>query len=620
MTYQELIADFNQKGSPGANGATPNSSAWNDAFNRYYGTIMAQHGVGDWADIQPDWVANVTAPATPTQMSDADFLNYVTQVADVESDPAMFNRLTTLADGGNQTAIQALTNAGYENSSPTTNMPIEQGILNQILPSLLKDIEGDDARRALIAQLSGQATDDYNTARNALSPEENARRLAEELAQADKTSGLLSDSAATSAAQQLKALQDSIASMQQNLTGDLAAKAAALQQQLESYRTNLSTLDATQKAALEEQIAANKQNLETSIAAQKENLGSEIAKLRGAADANSLARAAALQTELAGLTAAQAPLNQARLDSANAVTSGINLGLQNTNDQLTAQRAKQGYLGGSSFDQANLARAAIGARQQAAQVMGGAREANATDDRTIGSYGASQGRSLADEYANNLMALTGRSATGERSLSDLLAQGTQQIGDTGAAGLATIKNNTGTGLFGINNAGATQTYQDVTGGSSKLKDLLDALAKGTGSIATTQATQQQDARDTGTNAKQGYFDNAYTRGQGAILSRPGLSTNLASTLTSLGNYGSTGLNRSLNALNWWAGNGQAAPTSGYTPVTANNSGNDIAGLGAGLLGAGLNVGNANNWWQTPKKTTTNSAYTDMVNAMNANNN
>lgn len=614
MTYQELVNAFTAKGAPGANGATPHSAAWNDAYNRYFGTIADTRGAPNFDAIRPEWLDGpvpVSQPPIQPNLPDDQFLAAIGQ-RDPGQNQADFARVTTLADAGNPTAIQILQNAGYENSSSTEDMPLEQGLLQQALPGILKDIEGDAARRTLADTLGNQATTDFNAARDALSPEENARRLAEELRQADTTSGLISGSAATAGAEQLTALRDSITAMQGNLNAELSQKSAALANQVTSLINNLGVLDQTQKAALMEQIAATKQNLETSIASQKQNLTTEVAALRGAADANSVARRAALEQELAGLTAAQLPLNQARLDSANALTTGINLGLQTTNDQLTADRAKQGYLGSSTFDSANLARAAIGARQQAAQVMGGAREANAGDMRTIGARGATEGRNLANEYADNLMAISGREATGGRSLSDILAQGTQQIGDTGAAGLATIKNNTGVSTANINNAGANQTYADATGGASDLRALLDALAKGGAGIAGTTSTQQQAARDQGTIAKQGYFDNAYTRGQGAILSRPGLSSTLTSTLTGLDNYGSTGLNRALNTLNWWSGNGQAAPTTGYVPTQANNTGNDIAGLGAGLLGSALNIGNSAGWWQTPKKTNTTGAVDNFV--------
>lgn len=524
--------------------------------------------------------------------------------------------LTARADAGDQQAIAELTAAGYEQVPDTENLPIEQGILQTALPNLLGDIEGDAGRRELVNTLTGQATDDYNAARDALSPEASAARLAQELAQADETTGRISDSSATAAAQQLAALQASVAAMQQNLTGDLAARAAALQQQITSFTQNLNAFDATQRQALAEQIAANQQNLESSITAQRQALTDEVTALRGAADANSVARKAALQAEIDGLTAAQAPMAQARLDSANALSAAVNLGLQATNDKLTAQRAKQGYLGSSSFSDAAQARAAIGARQDAAQVMGTAREANAGDLRTINSRAATEGRTLADDYANALMGLTGREATGNRSLADILAQDTRTIGDTGAAGRASIANTTGQNLLNVKNAGATQQYQDQTMGSTQLRALLDSLAQGSGSIASTQATQQQQARDAGSAARQDYFDNAYTRSLGGTLARPGLGANLASTLTSLGDYGNSGLNRSLGTLNWWSTNTNAAPTPQANAAVVDQSGNAISSLGSSLLGSAINVGNSQNWWQTPKTTTTPTIAPDPNSTMN----
>ena len=513
--------------------------------------------------------------------------------------PEQLNDLTARADAGDAAAIAALQAAGYEQTTDTDNLPIEQGVLQTALPGLLGDIEGDAGRRSLVDTLTGQATGDYNAARDALSPEANAARLAAELAQADTTAGALSTSAATSAADQLAALQASIAAMKDNLAGDLAAKAAALEQQIASLNANLGTLDAAQKATLAEQIAANQKNLEDSIAAQQTALTNEVAALRGAADANSQARAAALQAELDGLTAAQAPMAQARLASANALATSINLGLESTQDRLTAQRAKQGYLGSSTFDDAASLRATIGARQGAAQALGQARELNADDLRTIGVRGATEGRGIADELANNYLALAGREATGGRTLADALAAGTQTIGDTSAAGKATISGATNTGLFNVGNAGANQTYQDRTIGSTALKDLLDSLARDTGKIGTTLATEQQGARDAGTAARQGYFDNAFTRGLGGTLARPGLASGLASTLTSLGNYGQSGLNRSLGTLNWWSQNPGTPPTPLFNAAPVDTSGNAISSLGAGLLGSAINVGNSRDWWQKP---------------------
>ncbi len=519
-----------------------------------------------------------------------------------------FNQLVAAANNGDQSAIAKLQAAGYEQSSDTQSLPIEQGLLQQALPSLLGDVSADEGRRTLAGQLTGDATNAYTKAIDAFSPEANAARLQEEYNQANKTGGEIAGSAATSAADQLAALQASIASMQGNLTGDLAAKAQALQDQIASLNSNLDTLDASQKATLAQQIAANQKNLEDSISSQRESLGTEIASLRNAADAQSQARAAALQKEVDSLTAAQAPMAKARLDSANALATSVNMGLQSTTDAMTANRLKQGYIGSSTFDNAALARASIGARQQAAQALGGAREQNASDIRDITTHGATEGRSIADQLAANMAGISGQEATGTKSLADLLASGTQSIGDTSAAGQAGISGQTATGKYNVGNAGAAQTFQDQVFGADQKRSLADALASGGAGIAGTLATQQQQARDATTNAKQGYFDNAYTRGLSGNLAIPGLTSSLASNLTALDNYGNSGLNRSLGALNWWALGPNQAPVNQYQAVQADNSGNQLSALGTGVLGAAVGLGNANNWWQTPK-TTTPTGYT-----------
>lgn len=694
---------------------------------------------------------------------------------DISQYPEDFALLTALADSGNQTALQALDTAGYEQGAETEALPVEQGILQTALPGLIADVEADERRRTLADELAAQTRTDYEAARTALSPEENARRLLEEYAMADTTANALSSSAATSAQAQLQALQQSIASMQGNLTGALATKAKALQDQVATLNANLDKLDATQREALAKQIAAQQQDLQESITAQREALQQQLTTLRGGVDEQTQARRTALQQELAslqgvntaqaearrqalqqeiaslqstaatqnqarvqalqseleslrgatgaqadsrraalqeeltslrsaattqndsrvqalqkeieGLIAAQAPMAQARLDSANALSSAINLGFESTKDQLTATRAKQGYLGSSSFDNAALARAAIGARQNAAQTMGQARELNADDLRQIQARAATEGRSLADELSGNLAAISTRGATegrgiseelarnlyginttgaaerrtladelasnlaaistrgategrsiadqlaaaqrdvgvygannarsiaeadaaakfgitqqgaeGYKTLADLLAEGTRQLKDTGATGEAALTNQTAQNRYNIGAYGANQGYADVTAGAGEYRRLADLLAKGGGDIGTLLAQQQQEARDKGALAKQGYFDNAYTRGQASLLARPTLGSQMTQTLTGLENYRNTGLQRTLDALNWWATNTQA-PTPSYVPVQADNSGNDLSSLGSSLLGSALQYGNANNWWQTPK--------------------
>ncbi len=79
--------------------------------------------------VTPVTPATPTATAIPANLSDADFLAAVAQNGgDPGADQASFARLAKLADAGNAQATKLLTDAGYENSSPTTNMPVEQGL------------------------------------------------------------------------------------------------------------------------------------------------------------------------------------------------------------------------------------------------------------------------------------------------------------------------------------------------------------------------------------------------------------------------------------------------------------------------------------------------------------
>lgn len=559
-------------------------------------------------------------------------------------------------------------------------VPLEQDLLENALPRIYDDIERDAERGALADSLTRQATSDYEAARAALSLEENARRLQEEYRMADETGRRLSDSAATSADEQIAILQQAVAAMQGSLQGEMAERAAALQQQIAALTANLGQLDEAQKAALAQQLTEQTQNLETSIGSQRQALEAELEALRGAATGRTAAqqaaleaelatlrglntteaaarraaleqeiaqlrtatgeqgaaRAAALEAEIAGLTAAQEPLAATRIDTAESLATGINLGLEGERDRLTAQGARRGYIGGSSFEDAALARAAIGARQGAAQVLASAKEANAMDTRSIQGRAATEGRSLADELARNYFNVSGRAAaegrgladwiagrntelgaygaagrrgiadqdsqaefdiaargaSGQRSLSDALAEGRRGIGDFGAAGRAGIANNTATGRFNIGNTSATQQFQDRVFGAEQGRWLLDALSRGRAEIGSSRSVAQQGARDASTTARQGYFDNAYTRGLQGTLARPGMSATLTNTLTGLDNYANTGLQRALGTLDWWSTNSGTPPTPGFVPVQPSQSGNDLAGLGAGLVGSAFNMWNA----------------------------
>jgi hypothetical protein len=519
-------------------------------------------------------------------------------------------------------------------------------------------------------------------------------------------------------------LEKAVAAQQQNLTTELAAlnaaagtqagaQQAALQQQIDALGTAADAQSTARRQALQQQISDLNSVARTQASEKRASLQNEISSLGAATDAQSVARKAALQqqlttldqaagtqaqakrtalqTEIAGLTAAQAPMSAARVASAEALTTAVNLGLETTKDQLSAEQARNGYLGGSTMSDAALARAVVGARQQGAQALAGANEANASDVRTIQSraategrgidsaladlnatnatYGAGENRSLADELANNRLALAGRDATGQRTISDsltdanaatgtmaagegrsladelannrfnvatlaatgtrsiadqlsaaqagisaggatgsrtladALATGTQALGDTNATGTAAITNSTGLGKMNIGNTGATSTYNDSIYGAGANRSLADALSQGTYGISSNLATQLQGAADRGTNAKQSYFDNDYTRSLALASQLPSLTSGLATTSNQLAGLGTAGLNNTLNTLGWWSNSAQPQQLQTYTQQPS-QSGNALGNLGVGLTGAALQIGNAQNWWQPKPATVT----------------
>lgn len=258
-----------------------------------------------------------------------------------------------------------------------------------------------------------------------------------------------------------------------------------------------------QMADAQRAIAQGDYDLARSII-QRATSGQQLQTELGTADAAATSKRAALDDALAKLTAAQQPLSDARLAGAEGQVTAVNLGLQRSLDQLDADRAQQGYVGGSTGDINAATRATIDARQKGANLVGDARVANATDMRDIGGFGANQGYSIAGALA--------------------------------------------------------------------------------------------DQRQQLTNAD-------YGRSLQAALSLPQLQNQFITSTRNIDDQRNAGLLRTQQALNWWTSNSQA-PTATYNPVSADNMGNDIAGLGANLTGAAISIGNANKWWQTPNNNNT----------------
>lgn len=391
---------------------------------------------------------------------------------------------------------------GYESTGgPLTTSSIEQALLQRLAPGLFNQLGGDTANNALADLLSKQAQTNYGNLADALKP-----ALA-------------------------------------TVNPDGSMSSPLFQAQSQNADATTATLIAAAKQANASQAGA----LTDSIDAQKQALAAQIAALQGDASQAATDKKAALQDQIAALTAAAAPLAAARLGAAEGQVTGINQGLESTKDQIAADAAKAGYIGGSTMQDASLARATIDARQKAAQAIGDAKVANAGDTANIGYLGANTGYSIADALASQK----------------------QTIGDQGATGDAALS---------------------------------AALAQGNYSLAAALAQQIQGAQGQGAAAKATYFDqmfpNSVTAAQG-LAQIPGAEAN---TLTSITPLRTTNTKNVLDILNWWATPTTTPTTSTTTIQQPSTAGNSISQLGNGLLGSAFTIGNANNWWQQPAYT------------------
>lgn len=506
--------------------------------------------------------------------------------------------------------LQAL---GYEatadpNVLDPSGQPLEQALLEEVIPGVIGQVQGDTARQAEVDRLTDQTTTGFNDLRTVLdrsaittdptTGQPTSANLDAQRANADATSAAITGAAEAAAQSQLAALQTSVAQIQGNLSGALADRAAALQQAIGAYSQNLTTLDASQRAALAEQIAAQQQNLEQSVATQRQALEQEVSALQGNASAAAQSRRAALEQQLSTLRAAQAPLNDARMRAGEALATAVNLGLQSTQDQLRAEAAREGFVGGSTMQDAALGRAAIGARQDAAQAIGNARVANATDSRDIEARGSERLYSIEDVLAGETQRARDYGASTGARLTAGAAEGLRAINDAGAAGTRTIADTTATNRANLGNYGASTTYADTTAGIDANLNLKNALATGTYDISTNLAGQTQNAATQGAIAKSGYFDQLYPGALNAAQITAGLPAAEAAAKTSLIPYGTAGANNALGLLNWW-NTSATPPTSTAVTTQPNQTGNQIGALGANLVGAGFQIANANDWWKTP---------------------
>lgn len=519
------------------------------------------------ADLNAARAAYQASPGSLPNYSDDAFVQWWAQnmgSQDISQSPQDFALLTALADNGNHAASQALTAGGYQQQPAGTGTggggPLEQQILTTVLPNLLGQINSDTA--GFDGNKYFQTYPDVAAAYNGLPAgatpgtksfqghDVTANQFAEyhyqtygqnEGRQAFHTgnSGLSIDlqNQANQAYGNLKdVLKPAIATF--NPDGTMTSQ--LYQSQTKNADQVTADLIASAKTANASQAGA----LGDSIAKQKAALAAQIATMQGDASQAAADKRAALQDQISQLTAAAAPLAAARTAAAEGQVTGVNLGLEATKDQISADNALGGFKGPSTMTDASLARATIGARNQAAQAVGAASVANATDTRDIGYTGANTGYSIADALASQK----------------------QQIGDTGAQGNAALE---------------------------------AALAQGNYSLAAQLAQQIQSNTDTGTKQKANYFDQIFPNSVSAAQALAQLPGQQAQTLQGIIPLGNAGTNNALNMLNWWATGSNNPPTPTATLQQPNNTGNQLSQLGGGLLGSAFQVGNANNWWKTP---------------------
>lgn len=577
MTYAELVQYYQAK-VPQDPSAPMGTDAGNNRFNAWTSALEHELGIpgGNYDDPSSGW-ANIN----PAQLDEFE------------------------VQGGN--------------STPPTNVPIEQGILQTITPGLINQINGDAGRQQQVTDLTNQTNAGYGNLRtvlgqtamtfdgqkyfqenpdvaaafNALPPgsqpgtrnfnghDVTANQFAEqhyqqfgqnEGRQPAYTSSLM-------AAQNANVDRTTQSIIDAARTG-AASTTAALGQLTADQLANLATSLTTQRGAIGQLTTEQLGHLEQSIATQRQALQTEVDQLKGNASTAAQARLAALDEQLKALTAAQGPVSEARIRAAEGEATGINLGLESTRDQISADAAREGFVGPSSFTDASLARAAIDARQGAARTLGAARVANAGDDRDIARLGA----------------------TSRYSIKDVLAGDTQRAGDYGAGANRAL---TGFGAEtgrGIRDAGSLANAQLTGWGAETGRGINDAGATGRFSIASALANNIQGAQTNAAGQRSAYFDQLYPNAVNSAQILAGLPAAQAQTLTSLIPYGTAGTRNALDTLNWWSTNA-TPPNPTAVTTSPNQNGNQVAGLGAGLFGSAFQIGNANNWWQ-PRSTTT----------------
>ena len=648
--YEITYNRFLSLGSPGSSNAAKNTPAWQQAFNSWIEPILDKRG------------AYRTNPKDPMSAVSATWWD--------DKGFGATNQVSGLitAKGGDGPVMGPATPPEIAAANANIGGPVEKGFYDYTMDNYVyPDLEADKQRRAL----AGDVLNQYQPALDA------QRSLINDtlVTDANGNSGLLNRELAasnTASQEQLAALNAQITSMTGNLDGELAAKGQALREQVAAYAAGLSKYTAAERAALATRLQENFASLAGEVSSKKDNLqaqlasmgtavteldaakqaslqsqiaglnsalGTETAGLRSALQTETGSLRTALDEETAGLKAAQIPLNETRVKGAETLASSINLGVERAEDGVTAQFARNGYLGGDTGTSNALMRATLEGRANAANAVADARNLNATDDRGIAARAATEGRSLSTRAAND-----------ERGISNRFANDTRTIANQAATDGRAIADSTATNRFDLAKFGAdgTRTLGDYDAASRKaIADLgaesgqaigsldaqnqlkLDQLsADSTRSLSDYGATQRRGIGDLGATDTRGINDSAAQRKMSyfnaditrrlAALSLPQAAVQAEFDIrNSADNYSQSGLGRAQNNMSFfnigtsqapntqtYTGaatnmNNQGSTAQAYTGNTNNGAGSALGNFGAGMIGLAGSIGNANNWWSKP---------------------
>ena len=653
MNFETLLAYYNKNVPPGPE--QPGTDAWNNRFNSWTSQLERELGIpgGDFNDPASGW-----AGIDPTKLdefgTEGGGAPGTTTTVPLEQDlmgrtlgqyvyPGMAR------DAKNQVAIDAAVTEG--NRSLDDVLALNQANINSgfSAEAYLRNNNPDPAswpaaRASLQAIVdAGLATDlnkaaeyHYNTYGKAEGKKPGiVGALATELANADTVQAGLTTAAKTqqdannaanlaNTGVQQKAIADNQTTQQGAINAENTTRSLA---QLTAEKEQADALTAQNAARLKDQAAATAALRTAQTAKEAESvaaLGARTTALKTGSQGLTDASLAALARETADLGTAfetsatarernLAALEGTRTDAAQGQVTGINLGLERTRDELAARAATQGYVGNSSMGDANLVRATVGARQNAAGVVGDVNVQNAGDRRTLG-----------DSIAGQRFDLAGRDATGRRTLVTdgagrtfsiltddatdrygLLTTGANERGNitqSDAAGNLATGNLTSTGRNTLAATGATarETLAGntaaanttlATTGANRLLALSGEAGGRTLANAATANDAIAGATRTTTGMRSDYFDGNNKRTLAAALIPQQVATDRLGLIRGSEGLGYGGARAGQDLLNWYTSN-SAPPAAGTFTATPSQTGNGIAALGAGVTGGAFSVGNA----------------------------